>query len=127
MDKRGLIVCLITALFFSGLFLGCASVPQETLDEKEAMIQNLNGQIENLKQEVKSLQDLKDELASEKATLEGRLAETERMNKELESSSPVSWRMALSCARHSLSGTIPPIGIKPKWPMIRGLLFVRLN
>lgn len=57
MKKNVLFVFLTAALFCGTLFLGCASVPKETLDEKDAVIKNLNTDIDSLKQEISRLND----------------------------------------------------------------------
>lgn len=84
MTARRFFVYLAAVVFAASLFSGCATVPQETLDEKEAVIQSLNSQVDSLKQEVKRLQDTNDELSRTKADMDSRISELERAQQEFE-------------------------------------------
>ena len=78
MNKRGLAIFSIVALFCASLFAGCATVPKETLEEKDAIIQNLNSQNETLKEEVNRLRASNDELTRLKNELEEKLKEKQK-------------------------------------------------
>lgn len=54
-------------------FAGCASVPKEELDEKDAIIKNLNTQINTLKQDAARLERSNEELENAKSDLEQKL------------------------------------------------------
>lgn len=76
---RGMTAVFLALVLFCGImFSGCASVPKEVLDEKEAVIQNLNVQIEGLKDEISRLQQSNEELLDIKSELERKLEEKER-------------------------------------------------
>ena len=64
---------LLAASFVCAGLLGCASVPKEKLDEKDAVISNLNTQIDALKQDMAKMQRYNEELSSAKTDLEQRL------------------------------------------------------
>jgi len=75
MNGRGTLFLLIATLCCAFVFLGCATVPQEALDKREAIIQNQRNQISSLKQEVAILQDTNERLSSIKMELEDKLGE----------------------------------------------------
>lgn len=84
MKKMVLSICAISGLFCASLISGCATVPQEQLDAKEAAIQSLNSQVDSLKQEIKKLQESNDELARTKSGLEEKLTDLEKKEQDLE-------------------------------------------
>jgi len=75
MNGRGILFLVISTLCCAFLFLGCATVPQEALDEREAVIQNQRNQINSLNQEIARLQDTNKKLNSIKMELEDKLGE----------------------------------------------------
>lgn len=83
-------VFLASVLFCGIMFSGCASVPKEVLDEKEAIIQNLNIQIESLKNEINKLQQSNEELMDIKSNLERKLKEKEsaQLKKDVQEREP---------------------------------------
>lgn len=76
------VIFLVSALFCASAFLGCASVPKEELDAKEAVIQNLNNQIATLNAELNRLREENKELTSLRSELERQLKEKERLQKQ---------------------------------------------
>ncbi|MCM8782467.1 MAG: ELKS/Rab6-interacting/CAST family protein [Candidatus Omnitrophica bacterium] len=81
MNKKKALIFLIAALFCTSIFLGCASIPQEALDEKEAIIQNLNGQIDSLRQEITQLKSANIELTKLNMELTEKLKGIEKAQK----------------------------------------------
>lgn len=73
MNKKIMPIFLMGALLCTLTFLGCATVPQETLDEKEAVIKNLNNQIDSLRQEIDRLKSSNEELMNANRGLEEKL------------------------------------------------------
>ena len=76
MNRKGF-VFFLAAAFACVAFLGCASVPKEELDEKEAIIRNLNTQVDALKQEVERLQSANEELMTAKSGLQEKVMSLE--------------------------------------------------
>jgi outer membrane murein-binding lipoprotein Lpp len=79
MNSKTISMLLAVALV-SMTFLGCASVPKEELDEKEAIIKNLNTEITGLKADIAKLEKANEDLAMSKSGLEEKIS---RLQKEL--------------------------------------------
>lgn len=76
MNKKGIVVFLVASVACI-TFLGCASVPKEELDEKEAIIRNLNTEIAGFKQDISKLQSANEELAASRSDLEEKISRLE--------------------------------------------------
>jgi peptidoglycan hydrolase CwlO-like protein len=76
MNSRKIAIFLAVTVVCATL-LGCASVPKEELDEKEAIIKNLNTEIAGLKQDITKLQRTNEELVMSKSDLEEKISRLE--------------------------------------------------
>ncbi len=76
MNKKGVVVFLVAAVACM-TFLGCASVPKEELDEKEAIIKNLNTEIAGLKQDIERLERANEDLTASRSDLEEKISRLE--------------------------------------------------
>jgi len=81
MNKKGVVVFLVAAVACM-TFLGCASVPKEELDEKEAIMKNLNTEIAGLKQDIERLQRANEEFTEKVSRLENELSEKQKITEE---------------------------------------------
>ncbi|MBI4335331.1 MAG: hypothetical protein HY589_01600 [Candidatus Omnitrophica bacterium] len=67
----------LVVAFFCVALVGCAGIPKEELDEKEAVISNLNGQLNALRGEIARLEQSNRELMSANSELEGKIGRLE--------------------------------------------------
>ena len=76
------IAFFVAAALCSPIFLGCATVPTQTIEEKEAAIKNLNSKIDALTIDVDALKKENAELQNIKSQLEEELNNTKQKLEE---------------------------------------------
>lgn len=76
MNSRTVAIFLAVTVVCATL-VGCASVPKEELDEKEAIIRNLNTDITGLKQDIERLERANEDLTASKSDLEEKISRLE--------------------------------------------------
>ena len=83
MSKKNLALFLVIALSCTTIFLGCAGIPKEELDQRDAMIKALNTEINSLGQEITDLRKTNMELAEMRSDLEQKLNEAAKVVQQL--------------------------------------------
>lgn len=78
MNRQKLFIFALAAVFCATLFLGCATTPKKDLEEKEAIIQDLNNRIAGMNQEIESLKNTNRQLENARGELETRISELEQ-------------------------------------------------
>jgi outer membrane murein-binding lipoprotein Lpp len=75
---RKLFVLALAAVFCASAFAGCATTPKKDLEEKDAVIRDLNSRMAVLAQEVENLKSINRQLESEKVALARKIADLEQ-------------------------------------------------
>lgn len=75
---------LVIAVLSCFIFAGCATVPKEDLDKKDAVINDLNARIETLRQDIGKLNEENNALMGENTRLQNKLKEKQAAQKALQ-------------------------------------------